>query len=70
MHHHSESPEVIHAKLAEWERTVATHRAQREAERGRDSARLSSSHQSARSMVARLRELLAPARRMDEQSGA
>ena len=33
MYHHSESPEVIHAKLAEWERTVTAHRAQAEAER-------------------------------------
>ncbi len=68
MFHHSESPEVIHAKLAEWERTVALHRSQREAERllARDD---DAAAESIRSRIERFLHRLRPADRMREQPG-
>ncbi len=67
MYHHAESPEVIHAKLAEWERTVATHQAQCEAERLlTNSADLSSSHP-LRLLIGRLQHVFRPATRWHDQ---
>jgi hypothetical protein len=69
MYHHAESPEVIHAKLAEWERTVAAHRLQVEAERLLAGSTETRRPQPAQSLIARLRHLLRPATHMRQQPG-
>lgn len=70
MHHHAESPELIHAKLAEWERTAETHRAQHEAARLLAVETDSLPPHPVRLLVDRLQRLLRPAARMREQPGA
>ena len=69
MFHHSESPEVIHAKLAEWEQTVATHRSQREADRllAKDNDVVVDT---APSLIERIMQRLRPSARLHEQTGA
>jgi hypothetical protein len=68
MYHHSESPEVINATIAERERTVATHRAQREARRllSRDEDAVANPTPS---LTERLLQRLRPAARMHRQPG-
>lgn len=69
MFHHSESPEVIHARLAEWEHTVATHRSQREAERllAKDNDTMVDT---VPSLIERIIQRLRPSARMHEQTSA
>lgn len=68
MYHHADSPEVIHAHLAEWERTVAAHTQRQEAARLQSPEANPADWTLIRSLLARLQHVFRPASRMHEQS--
>ena len=63
MYHHAESPEVVQATRAEYERTVARHMAERAAERLLVSREDEPEDGLARHVLARLRDAFGPAHR-------
>ena len=67
MYHHSESPEVIAATRAEWERTVAAHRARLAAERAHIPPDIASESRLDR-LSGMLQRLLRPQSRIDQPS--
>lgn len=70
MFHHAESPEVIRATRAEYERAVTRHMAECHTERVLTGCRHDQTDTVARPWFTRLKETLRPARRMRQLPGS